>query len=103
LKIFRAILIASCLASMLPAYAADDDLTSSAYLVFDPETGEFVTVQDPDRSKQDHAARDPANVAGNHPPTADSVRTTPTASGVAMTLVLIAAVVWLQSRKAKVS
>ncbi len=29
-----------------PASAADDDTQASVYLVFDPETGEFITVDD---------------------------------------------------------
>ncbi len=45
------------------AYASDEDLTSSAYLVFDPETGEFVTVQDANREKQNRDAMDPADPA----------------------------------------
>ena len=43
------------------ALAADDDTTSSVYLVFDPETGEFLEINDEDRSKQKHAALDPAD------------------------------------------
>ena len=43
------------------ALAADDDTTSSVYLVFDPETGEFLEINDEDRSKQNHAALDPAD------------------------------------------
>ncbi len=43
------------------ARAADDDTTSSVYLVFDPETGEFLEINDEDRSKQKHAALDPTN------------------------------------------
>jgi len=45
------------------ARAADDDTTSSVYLVFDPETGEFLEINDEDRSKQKHAALDPTNAA----------------------------------------
>lgn len=80
---------------MLPAYGADDDLTSSAYLVFDPETGEFVTVQDPDRTRQDHAARDPAAA-----PNSDT-QAEPRTTGIAITIALLAAAVWLQVRKGR--
>ncbi len=45
------------------AIAADDDTTSSVYLVFDPETGEFLEINDEDRSKQKHAALDPTDAA----------------------------------------
>lgn len=95
MNIARAFLIAVCLGSMLPAFGADDDLTSSAYLVFDPETGEFVTVQDPDRTKQNHAAREPAATS-----VADT-QASPQTAGIAMAFVLIAAAVWLQFRKSK--
>lgn len=95
MNIARAFLIAVCLGSMLPAFGADDDLTSSAYLVFDPETGEFVTVLDPDRTKQNHAARDPAAVADAGP------QPSPQLASIAMTIALIAAAVWLQLRKGK--
>lgn len=37
------------------ADAADEDTQASVYLVFDPETGEFVTVDDPSVTAQ-HAA-----------------------------------------------
>ncbi|MCH9005705.1 MAG: hypothetical protein IH838_10500 [Proteobacteria bacterium] len=45
------------------AQAEDEDLTSSVYLVFDAETGEFIEVNDTDRTKQRHAARDPTDAA----------------------------------------
>jgi hypothetical protein len=45
------------------AIAADDDTTSSVYLVFDPETGEFLEINDADRSKQKHAALEPTDAA----------------------------------------
>lgn len=35
-------------------------MTSSVYLVFDAETGEFVEVDDPNRVQQTHDAADPA-------------------------------------------
>ncbi len=41
--------------------AADDDTTSSVYLVFDTETGEFLEINDEDRSKQKHAALEPTD------------------------------------------
>lgn len=38
--------------------AADEDTQASVYLVFDPETGEFVTVDDPSVTAQHEAALD---------------------------------------------
>ena len=40
------------------AGAADDDTQASVYLVFDPETGEFVTVDDPSLTAQHKAQQD---------------------------------------------
>jgi len=42
----------------LPASAADEDTQASVYLVFDPETGEFVTVDDADATAQHKAQID---------------------------------------------
>lgn len=39
-------LFSAALLLSLPAFAADEDTQASVYLVFDPETGEFVTVHD---------------------------------------------------------
>ena len=59
-------LVSLCLAVIAPvdvAQAGDEDLTSSVYLIFDPETGEFIEVNDQKRTLQDHEARDPAAAA----------------------------------------
>ena len=64
--VFFVCLTALCLAVIVSsndARAGDDDTTSSVYLVFDPETGEFLEINDEDRKKQQHAALDPADVA----------------------------------------
>jgi len=37
-------------------HAADEDTQASVYLVFDPETGEFITVDDPAVTAQHEAA-----------------------------------------------
>lgn len=53
MNIFKSItvrIIGICLISFLPlnaAWSADEDMISQVYLEFDPETGEFVTAQDP--------------------------------------------------------
>ena len=62
---FSVCLVSLCLAVIAPvdvAQAEDEDLTASVYLVFDPETGEFMEVNDPDRTRQNHDAQDPADV-----------------------------------------
>lgn len=93
-----------CVGSVLcaePAWAGDEDLTSSAYLVFDPETGEFVKVQDPNRAKQHRAARDPAAAAGDTAKSGSKLASTlPFAAGGALAVGLLAgAVVLLRKRK----
>ncbi|MDX1499009.1 MAG: hypothetical protein R3176_03875 [Woeseiaceae bacterium] len=40
------LLLAAGIGIALPALAADEDTQASVYLVFDPETGEFVTVHE---------------------------------------------------------
>lgn len=55
-------LVTLCLVVIGPvevAQAGDEDLTSSVYLIFDPETGEFMEVNDQKRTLQDHEAREP--------------------------------------------
>lgn len=45
------------------AFAADEDTAASVYLVFDPDTGEFITVDDPNRSQM-HAEQEEAIMSG---------------------------------------
>jgi hypothetical protein len=85
------------------AYAGDEDLSSSAYLVFDPETGEFVTVQDPNRTKGNHEAvpkaDDSASAATPHGQ-APGESTLPLAAGSAVAVAALAgAIVWIRRRK----
>ena len=66
---FSVCLVSLCLAviaSVDVAQAEDEDLTASVYLVFDPETGEFMEVNDPNRTLQNHDAQDPAEVTPAH-------------------------------------
>lgn len=95
--------------ALLPVTAAragDEDLTSSVYLVFDPETGEFVTVDDQNRAKQDHDAEEPAPLqigAGYSPkvPQADTARSS-FLTGIAVGFGLLAGVLlWIQIRRQK--
>ena len=59
-------LAALCLAVLAPikmAKAGDEDTTASVYLVFDAETGEFIEINDEDKTRQKHDAVDPADAA----------------------------------------
>lgn len=58
-KLIAALLCLGLLLSVffaVPADAVDEDTQASVYLVFDPETGDFVTVDDPSVTAQ-HAAQ----------------------------------------------
>lgn len=62
-------LVTSCLAVIASGgmvQAEDEDMSSSLYLVFDPETGEFIEVSDPDRTLQNDDDKDPAFASLGH-------------------------------------
>ncbi len=52
--------VAICVAVLMPAiplWAEDDDLDSTVYMVFDPETGELKTVQEPSITSRYHSSK----------------------------------------------
>ena len=58
-----------CLAILLSVnavWAEDEDLNTSVYLEFDPETGEFVTVQDPASVPKQHGPQDASSTNVTH-------------------------------------
>lgn len=59
--------------------AADEDTQASVYLVFDPETGEFVTVDDPSVTAQ-HAAQQEVEAIESGTQSADSAAATSTSA-----------------------
>lgn len=76
-------------ALMLPAnpvQAGDEDLNSSVYLVFDPETGEFVTVEDQDRSKREHEIVAPSDTASGQVPSSGQAQ--PLSAGGAIVIAI---------------
>lgn len=107
LHLFLCLLAVASIFDASVAKAADEDLTSSMYLVFDPETGEFVEENDPDRVKQEHAAREivSAEAAGQDATTAanaDESSSAPIAwiaSGVAALVLVGGGAVWNRKRK----
>jgi len=56
---------------VMTVWSADEDIGSSVYLVFDPETGEFVQEVDPDIVKKDRLDYEIGRASGlmDHPPT----------------------------------
>ena len=95
-----------CLVLLLPvmyagsADAADDDTQASVYLVFDPETGEFVTVNDANVTAQHKAQQDQEAI--------DSVVETTAAAdelpktrivGAALVALLLGGAIWLKRKR----
>ena len=86
------------------AIAEDEDTAASAYLVFDAETGEFVTVDDPNRTQM-HVAQQDAIESGSADAAVSAASgsemtgrpATLVVGGVAVALVL-GAFLWLRSR-----
>jgi hypothetical protein len=61
-------ILAVGLAAPAPAGAEDEDTSSSVYLVFDPETGEFVTSHDPNQALPNQTGLEDSNpTAPAHP------------------------------------
>ena len=107
MKVFFALL--ACLMVLLPVMyagpteAADDDTQASVYLVFDPETGDFVTVHDPAVTAQHEAQQDQeaiesvADVADEA--TGAATAPTPWIIGAGVGALLLGGAVWLQRKK----
>ncbi len=57
------VVVTFCVAALMPViplWAEDEDLDSTVYLVFDPETGELITVQEPSITSRYHNPQDAA-------------------------------------------
>ena len=78
-----------------PASAADDDTQASVYLVFDPETGEFVTVDDAAVAAQ-HKAQQDQEAIESVVETADGPDESPLAwlIGAALIAILLGGAAW---------
>ncbi len=91
-----------------PASAADDDTQASVYLVFDPETGEFVTVDDASVTAQ-HKARQDQEAIDSVVETTDGAGTSIAGDagespmtwiiGAALIVILLGGAVWLQRNR----
>lgn len=99
-------LVAFCVAALLPAIplmAEDEDLDSTVYIVFDPETGELITVEEPSGKKKPHTSTNAAPAQGTQDPAADTAEAKPVSLllGGAVALGLMGgAIAWLRkSRK----
>ncbi len=99
-------LISFCFAVVIPGiplWAEDEDLDSTVYIVFDPETGELITVQEPSSARRKHSLTNVAPSQGTQDPTADSAESEPVSLILAGFLALGlmgGAIVWIRkSRK----
>ncbi len=73
-------LISFCFAVVIPGiplWAEDEDLDSTVYIVFDPETGELITVQEPSSAPRKHSSTDATPAQGTQDPTADAAEARP--------------------------
>ena len=82
------------------AGAADDDTQASVYLVFDPETGEFIMVDDASITAQ-HKAQQDQEAIDSVVKTADGASESPMTRiiGAALVLLLLGGAVWLQRNR----
>ncbi len=86
------------------AGAADDDTQASVYLVFDPETGEFITVDDPAVTAQ-HQAQQKQEAIDSVVDTADGTSVGDTSKSRltwiigAAVIVLLLGAAWLQRNR----
>ncbi len=98
-------LISFCFAVVIPGiplWAEDEDLDSTVYIVFDPETGELITVQEPSSARRKHSLTNVAPSQGTQDPTADSAESEPVslllAGAVALGL-LGGAIAWMRKSR----
>ncbi len=86
-------------------HAADEDTAASAYLVFDPETGEFQTTQDIKRNSMHQAQQEAidsiAPVEGVSPPavTATPGRSTQMAGWIIVGVLVLVAAGYIRKRQ----
>ena len=82
------------------ASAEDDDTQASVYLVFDPETGEFLTVDDASITAQ-HKAQQDQEAIDSVVKTADGASESPMTGiiGAALIVLLLGGAVWLQRNR----
>ncbi len=88
-----------------PASAADDDTQASVYLVFDPETGEFITVDDAAVTAQ-HKAQQEQEAIDSVVDAADGTSVGDTGNsqltwliGAALVAILLGGAAWLKRNR----
>ncbi len=98
-----AVFLVAALLPVSPLRAEDEDLDSTVYIVFDPETGELITVEEPSGKKKPHTSMNAAPPQDTQDPADDATDSEPTPLllGGAVALGLIGgAIAWIRkSRK----
>jgi hypothetical protein len=87
-----------------PASAADEDTQASVYLVFDAETGEFVTVDDADVTAQHKAQLDQEAIeSGIEADSSPDKSPLTWPAGAALIAILLGAAAWLMRKRKRAS
>ena len=96
------LLVSFCVAALMPVIplqAEDEDLDSTVYMVFDPETGELITVQESSITSRYHSSQDAGPTQAVTDPTAVARESEPAplllAGAIALGL-LGGAVAWMR-------
>ena len=103
------VVVLFCVAALMPAiplWAEDDDLDSTVYLVFDPETGELITVQEPSSTPRNHSSTNSVTAQGTQDLAADSAESEPVSLllGGAVALGLLGgAIAWVRKSRRQAS
>ncbi len=87
---------------VIPLWAEDEDLDSTVYMVFDPETGELIIVEEPSRASRYHNPQDAAPIQAVTDPATDSAESDPFSLvlGGAVALGLLGgAVAWMRKSR----
>ncbi|MDH3533442.1 MAG: hypothetical protein OEO82_10975 [Gammaproteobacteria bacterium] len=113
-RLFFVLVSVTLLASVMiaaDAFAADEDTQASVYLVFDPETGEFVTVDDPSVTAQHAAAQKQEEIDSGTAGAVDAAAATDAAGaasgqppmvlaiGAAVAVLVLGGVIWMRRGK----
>ncbi len=99
------VVVSLCFAALMPViplWAEDEDLDSTVYLVFDPETGELITVQEPSITSRYHSSKDATPTQAGTDPAAASSESDPfpVLLGGAVVLGLLGgAVAWIRKSR----
>ncbi len=99
------IFVATCVAALVaatPVRAEDEDLDSTVYMVFDPETGELITVEEPSGKKKPHPPTSASAASGKQDAVADSSESKPVPlllGGILAIGLMGGAAAWIRKRR----